>query len=154
MPQIRQERRPETRNLESRPVFVDRTGRRRRMTVLTGVSIGVGLLVSLGLIVAGLLTGSPVPLPGWPDSVGQHQQDPADSNPPDPAPTSAAPAPTTSTATSPTPIAPASTAAPTTTAPRSTAPAPPSNSANPGQGDERRATEPPGRPSKSPGKPE
>lgn len=52
---------------EPPPVFVDRSGKRRRLTVLAGTSIGVGLMVSLGLIIAGLFAGSDVPLPGWPD---------------------------------------------------------------------------------------
>lgn len=50
------------------PVFVDRTGRRRRVTVVAGTAMGLGLLTSLGLIAAGLFGGSSVPMPGWSDS--------------------------------------------------------------------------------------
>ncbi|MFC6019780.1 hypothetical protein ACFP2T_26675 [Plantactinospora solaniradicis] len=54
-----------------RPVFVDRTGRRRRLTVLAGFAVGAGLLVSLGLLTLGLLAGGPVTVPGWPDIRGE-----------------------------------------------------------------------------------
>lgn len=50
----------------ARPVFVDGTGRRRRVAVVSGVALGVGLLLSLVMIVAGLLGASPVRLPGLP----------------------------------------------------------------------------------------
>ncbi|MCM0676963.1 hypothetical protein NCC78_20060 [Micromonospora phytophila] len=50
------------------PVFVDRTGRRRRFTVIAGTAMGLGLLTSLGLIAAGLFMDSTVPLPGWSDT--------------------------------------------------------------------------------------
>lgn len=72
MPQIRRDR-PEAPSGIPDPVFVDRTGRRRRLAVLAGVSVGVGLLASLGLIVAGLLGGAPMPIPHWPDGGSQHQ---------------------------------------------------------------------------------
>lgn len=49
------------------PVFVDRTGRRRRLAVLAGSGLGAGLLVSLGAIALGLFAGGSVPVPGWPD---------------------------------------------------------------------------------------
>src|SRR5262245_2299309 len=48
----------------SRPVFVDRSGRRRRAATLAGVPIRVGLLLSLMLLIAGLFGASPVPVPG------------------------------------------------------------------------------------------
>ncbi|MEO3745018.1 hypothetical protein [Plantactinospora sp. B5E13] len=48
-------------------MFVDRTGRRRRLAVLAGSGLGAGLLVSLGAIALGLFAGGSVPVPGWPD---------------------------------------------------------------------------------------
>ncbi|HEX5596701.1 MAG TPA: hypothetical protein VFX61_11905 [Micromonosporaceae bacterium] len=150
MSQIRQEWGAETPSREDpRPVFVDRSGRRRRMAVFAGIGIGAGLLVSLALIVAGLFTGSSVPLPGWPDGIGQHQQD-GPKLEPVPVPTTSAPASPTRTDSPSQPGDPTST---TTATPRPTAPAP-ATTERPGQGDEHRATQPPGKPSKSPGKPE
>lgn len=59
------------------PVFVDRSGRRRRL--FTGLGAGLGVLLVLGslLLVAGLLGSSPVPLPGLPQSGqgAQHRDD-------------------------------------------------------------------------------
>ncbi|SIN29543.1 hypothetical protein [Micromonospora cremea] len=49
------------------PVFVDGTGRRRRLTVIAGTAMALGLLTSLGLIAAGLFLDTSVPLPGWSD---------------------------------------------------------------------------------------
>ncbi|MEO3924096.1 hypothetical protein ABGB07_09600 [Micromonosporaceae bacterium B7E4] len=60
-----------------RPIFVDRTGRRRRVAVLAGVALGAGLLVSLGLLAVGLLTGGSVAVPGWPDTGSGHLRDEA-----------------------------------------------------------------------------
>jgi len=50
-----------------RPVFLDRSGRRRRLAVLLGVGLAAGLLASLGLLVAGLWGASPVSGPGFPE---------------------------------------------------------------------------------------
>ncbi|WDZ86276.1 hypothetical protein [Micromonospora cathayae] len=55
------------------PVFVDRTGRRRRLSIVAGTAMGLGLLTSLGLIAAGLFTGSSVPLPGWSENQLQNK---------------------------------------------------------------------------------
>jgi hypothetical protein len=52
------------------PVFVDSSGRRRWVATVCGTALGVGLLVSLGLILAGFFGGGPVPLPGLPGSSG------------------------------------------------------------------------------------
>jgi hypothetical protein len=51
-----------------RPVFVDHTGRRRRAAIVLGSGLGVVLIVGLIMLTAGLVTGSPMPLPGWPDA--------------------------------------------------------------------------------------
>jgi hypothetical protein len=57
----------------SGPVFVDPTGRRRRLVTVAGAAVGLGLLSALALLVAGLLGASPVPLPGLPQG-GQGAQ--------------------------------------------------------------------------------
>ncbi|MEV0719675.1 hypothetical protein [Asanoa sp. NPDC050611] len=49
----------------STDVFVDRTGRRRRVLAWLAVTSAAVLVGALGLLAAGLLTGSPLPLPGW-----------------------------------------------------------------------------------------
>lgn len=51
-----------------RPVFVDSTGRRRRAAIILGSGLGVLLITGLIVLMAGLFSGSPVKLPGWPDA--------------------------------------------------------------------------------------
>jgi len=112
----------------SLPVFVDRTGRRRRFLILVGVALGVTLLLSLGVLAVGTMGGGPVPLPGWPDGGVHAGQEPTSApNPP-------APAPTPGGATSRT-GQPGGPVTPTT---------------KPGQGDEHRRT---AKPTRSPGRP-
>ena len=84
----------------SGPVFVDPTGRRRRLITVAGAAVGIVLASALALLVAGMLGASPVPLPGLPqDGRGAHEAVvPAD------VPPSAGP---TGPATSPPPRAPA-----------------------------------------------
>ncbi|MEV4198577.1 hypothetical protein [Micromonospora globbae] len=130
------------------PVFVDRTGRRRRLAVIGGTVMGLGLLTSIALILAGLLFEAPVPVPGWPDSrpaqpveAGVDGRDGFGHSP------STVPSPDARTGTP--------TTTPPSTADRSPGPAltrsaRPARSDHPGQGDERRPTP---RPSRSPGKP-
>jgi hypothetical protein len=57
------------------PVFVDRSGRRRRLFTSLGAGLGVLLAASFLLLIAGLMGTSPVPLPGLPQSGqgGQHR---------------------------------------------------------------------------------
>jgi hypothetical protein len=50
-----------------RPVFVDRSGRRRRRIVVLGLGLGATLLAGLSLAALALGTGAGAPLPGWPD---------------------------------------------------------------------------------------
>ncbi|MFB9238042.1 hypothetical protein ACFFWC_21210 [Plantactinospora siamensis] len=50
-----------------RPVFVDRSGRRRRRIVVLGLGLGAALLAGLSLAAVALGTGAGAPLPGWPD---------------------------------------------------------------------------------------
>jgi hypothetical protein len=50
------------------PVFVDATGRRRRLFVVLGVSGGLVLLLVALAVVAGFTGAGPGGLPGWPGS--------------------------------------------------------------------------------------
>jgi hypothetical protein len=55
--------------MRGRPsVFVDQSGRRRRLMVVVGTAVGSLLLATLGLLIAGLSGASPVRVPGFPDS--------------------------------------------------------------------------------------
>lgn len=114
-------------NTVRRPVFVDSSGRRRRAVLVLGSGLGVLLVTGLVMLLAGLFTGSPGQLPGWPDAA--HPEPAATpAQEPEPAPTSATPQQRP-------------TATPTT-APATT---PPGNGNGNGNGH--------GRPSKTPGKP-
>lgn len=134
------------------PVFVDRTGRRRRLTLIAGTAMGLGLLTSLGLILAGLFFDSSVPLPGWSDNKVQPIEAGVDApgNSGGGVSPSPQPAPVTSTSV-PVPAASATSIAGATTGGTTTAaPAPQPSTSLPGQGDERRST---AKPSRTPGKP-
>src|SRR5690349_6004352 len=52
----------------SEPVFVDTSGRRRWVATVCGTALGIGLVLSLGVVVAGLLGTGPVALPRLPAS--------------------------------------------------------------------------------------
>ncbi|HTJ34128.1 MAG TPA: hypothetical protein VL738_12940 [Dactylosporangium sp.] len=47
---------------------MDRSGRRRRLFTVLGAAVGVLLIAVGGLLIAGLLGSSPVPLPGLPNN--------------------------------------------------------------------------------------
>ncbi|MGK5737434.1 hypothetical protein [Micromonospora sp. URMC 103] len=134
------------------PVFVDRTGRRRRLTAIAGTAMGLGLLTGLVLILAGLFFEAPVRVPGWPNSrpaqpieAGLDGRDGIGASP------SAASVPVTpSTSHAPAPSRSASPSAVRTTPVRPPS-ARPTGSDRPGQGDERRGNP---KPSRSPGKPQ
>lgn len=132
------------------PVFVDRTGRRRRITVVAGTATGLGLLAGLGLVLAGLFGDTSVPLPGWTDPKARPPVEAGIDGPDEfgqPAGPTLRPAPATGTAV-PSPTATATrTATPATTA--STASSPSATDTVPGRGDERRTI----KPNRSPGKP-
>lgn len=86
----------------SRPVFVDQSGRRRRLAVLIGSALGGLLIAILGLLLAGLSGAVGVPLPGFPDA--GRQADTSPSPEPQgglPAPQPAPPAPEQTAAASP-----------------------------------------------------
>ncbi|MFI7577318.1 hypothetical protein [Micromonospora sp. NPDC049497] len=133
------------------PVFVDGTGQRRRLTVIAGTAMGFGLLVSLGLIAAGLFMDSSVSLPGWSENRAPIEAEVDDGGElGGGSPAVQSPAPVTSTAV-PLPTSSRSAATTATTAPPGTpAAGQPTSSEPPGQGDDRRST---AKPSRSPGKP-
>jgi len=55
----------------ARPVFVDRSGRRRRLAAMIGAALGVALVATLAAFAVGLSSGSPLSIPGLPD-IGSH----------------------------------------------------------------------------------
>jgi len=61
----------------TRPVFVDRSGRRRRLFTLVGAGFGVLLLIGLIAVVASLFGGGPSQLPGWPGQGGAAELKPS-----------------------------------------------------------------------------
>ncbi|TNH23816.1 hypothetical protein FHG89_26320 [Micromonospora orduensis] len=133
------------------PVFVDGTGRRRRLTVIAGTAMGLGLLTSLALIAAGLFLDTSVPLPGWSDDSRGTRPVEAGVDGITPPRVAESPSPSPVARTS----APLPRATPTTgDRSRTTAATPtgaPSATDQPGRGDEHRPT---AKPSKSPGKPQ
>jgi hypothetical protein len=50
-----------------RPVFLDRSGRRRRLVVLVGVGLAVLLIAGLGVLLIGLTGPAGLHVPGFPD---------------------------------------------------------------------------------------
>ena len=58
----------EASRLRAKPVFVDRSGRRRRVVKLTGAVLGGLLVVALGLLGAAVSGASPLRMPGFPDA--------------------------------------------------------------------------------------
>jgi hypothetical protein len=48
------------------PVFVDRSGRRRRLIVAAGVAGGLVLILAAGVLLAGLTGAGSAAAPGWP----------------------------------------------------------------------------------------
>lgn len=113
----------------TKAVFVDQSGRRRRLLTVIGAGLAAALLAGLGVLGVGLMTGGNVPLPGWPDSARADEGRPAPSGTPVTEVTSAPAQQVQLTS-------PVASASPTPN--------------NPGQGDQHRNT---ARPSKTPGKP-
>ena len=50
-----------------RPVFLDRSGRRRRLVVVTGVGLAVLLTGGLGVLLLGITGTTALHVPGFPD---------------------------------------------------------------------------------------
>ncbi|RKR90436.1 hypothetical protein BDK92_4809 [Micromonospora pisi] len=136
------------------PVFLDQTGRRRRLTVTIGSGVAAALLASLALIGLGLFGGTSAVIPGWPggDS-GSGPRPETRIEEMSPSPGSAGRNDQVSV-TAPTHVATRSSVpAPPRPAPSSVSPLPSSGvTTQPGQGGLHRNT-PSGRPDKSPGKP-
>ncbi|MCP2328423.1 hypothetical protein HDA40_006930 [Hamadaea flava] len=61
----------------TRPVFVDRSGRRRRLITVLGAALGVSLLLGLIGLGASLIGGGPAQLPGWPGHGGGAEPKPS-----------------------------------------------------------------------------
>jgi len=59
----------------SGPVFVDLTGRRRRLVTAVGMVAALLLMAAIALLIAGVLGASPVPLPGLPQGGQGAQQE-------------------------------------------------------------------------------
>ena len=51
-----------------RPVFLDQSGRRRRLVVASGIALGVILLAGLVVLLAGFSGASGLHVPGFPDA--------------------------------------------------------------------------------------
>jgi hypothetical protein len=120
------------------PVFVDATGRRRRLVTVAGALLGLGLVTGIAVLVASVVTGSsPLPLPGLPASGQglQREQTAPAAEQPSPAPST----PTRVPSGTPT-IAPAASDPPT---------APPASTATPSTGPSTRGN----RPTTNPGNP-
>lgn len=56
------------RHAASRPVFVDRTGRRRRIMLISGVGLATLLASGLVVLIVGLSGGSGWHVPGFPEA--------------------------------------------------------------------------------------
>jgi hypothetical protein len=133
------------------PVFLDSTGRRRRLVLAAGLACAAVLLTGMAVLAFGLFAGSPLPLPGWPEpadpgrgEIGAGQLGAS--------PTPAAGAGDRDRGPAGTPSAPAAPTGPSTAQPAAPTVAPTSD--KPGLGDERRASPNPNRPTKPPGRPE
>lgn len=63
------------------PVFVDRTGRRRRFFLIAGLASGAALVLASILLVAGFTGAGPGRLPLLPESAGEQLRVPATAKP-------------------------------------------------------------------------
>lgn len=115
--------------LHGRPVFLDRSGQRRRRFVLIGGAVAAALVVSLAMLALGFMGTSSGHVPGFPDA----------ERPPSPA----APSPRASA------TQPAETAAPSTPTSSTPAPKPSPSTASPSPTSRRHFPSHPPKPSKS-----
>jgi len=95
----------------TRPVFVDRSGRRRRLVTVLGAAFGVLLLLGLIGLGASLMGGDPAQPPGWPGQEGAAELKPSAERTAAPSRT-AEPSPSVTTSPSATPKKSATTAPP------------------------------------------
>lgn len=75
------------------PVFVDASGRRRRVWRRAGIAVGAALLAGLGLLATGLFGNTPLGTPSWPSGQMRNVTTPSarPAAPPAPRPSSVAP---------------------------------------------------------------
>lgn len=59
--------------LEPEPVFVDRTGRRRRLARNAGIAVGCLLAAYLSVVAFGLVSGADAPMTPWPAPKPSHR---------------------------------------------------------------------------------
>jgi hypothetical protein len=59
--------------LEPEPVFVDRTGRRRRLARNAGIAVGCLLAAYLAVVAFGLVSGADAPMTPWPAPKPSHR---------------------------------------------------------------------------------
>jgi hypothetical protein len=59
--------------LEREPVFVDRTGRRRRLARNAGIAVGCLLAAYLAIVAFGLVSGADAPMTPWPAPKPSHR---------------------------------------------------------------------------------
>jgi hypothetical protein len=76
----RSARQSRPRRPRDRPVFLDRSGRRRRLTVLLGTGLATALMAGLGALAVALSGSTAVDIPGFPDS--DRHADAPDGRPP------------------------------------------------------------------------
>jgi hypothetical protein len=59
--------------LDPEPVFVDRTGRRRRLARNAGIAVGCLLAAYLAVVAFGLVSGADAPMTPWPAAKPSHR---------------------------------------------------------------------------------
>ena len=127
------------------PIFLDVSGRRRRLVIVVGLAFAAVVLGGIGMLAFGLGAGAPVTVPGWPGA-GLGRPEPASGEVGPALVGVASPTPTTVRQPST-----SRTAAPVRTGRPSVSPTPtPSATAGRGAGHGNRPT---AKPAKSPGKP-
>jgi hypothetical protein len=62
-----------TEMLDPEPIFVDRTGRRRRLARNAGIAVGCLLAAYLAVVAFGLVSGADAPMTPWPAAEPSHR---------------------------------------------------------------------------------